>query len=207
MIYTLITEKYEKGEPIFFSDIYSGEISKSALTQQLATLCKKGLLAKYDNGIYYLPKKTRLKTSVGPTADTIARYKYIFKNGKTTGFYSGNTFANQLGISTQVPNVIEIVSNNTNSAPRNVRIGNRKFYVRKPPTSITDDNVYILQMLDLLSNLDNYSDYDYEDIRKYFLKFIDDRKITRKDVDQYIRSFPLKTFRFYYELRLDNVLT
>ena len=202
----MLTEKYKEGEPIFFSDIYNGEISKSALTQQLSTLCKKGLLAKYDNGIYYLPKKTRLKSSVGPTADTIAKYKYISKNGKTDGYYSGNTFANQIGISTQVPHVIEIVSNNTNSAPRDVKIGNRRFNIRKPLISITNENVYILQMLDLLSNLDTYSDYAYEDARKYFLKYIEAHKITRDDVDQYIRRFPLTAFRFYYELRLDNVL-
>lgn len=202
----MLTEKYKEGEPIFFSDIYNGEISKSALTQQLSTLCKKGLLAKYDNGIYYLPKKTRLKSSVGPTADTIAKYKYISKNGKTDGYYSGNTFANQIGISTQVPHVIEIVSNNTNSAPRDVKIGNRRFNIRKPLISITNENVYILQMLDLLSNLDTYSDYAYEDARKYFLKYIEAHKITRDDVDQYIRCFPLTVFRFYYELRLDNVL-
>ena len=206
MIYETLTEKYKEGEPIFFSDIYNGEISKSALTQQLSTLCKKGLLAKYDNGIYYLPKKTRLKSSVGPTADTIAKYKYISKNGKTDGYYSGNTFANQIGISTQVPHVIEIVSNNTNSAPRDVKIGNRRFNIRKPLISITNENVYILQMLDLLSNLDTYSDYAYEDARKYFLKYIEAHKITRDDVDQYIRCFPLTAFRFYYELRLDNVL-
>ena len=206
MIYETLTEKYKEGEPIFFSDIYNGEISKSALTQQLSTLCKKGLLAKYDNGIYYLPKKTRLKSSVGPTADTIAKYKYISKNGKTDGYYSGNTFANQIGISTQVPHVIEIVSNNTNSAPRDVKIGNRRFNIRKPLISITNENVYILQMLDLLSNLDTYSDYAYEDARKYFLKYIEAHKSTRDDVDQYIRCFPLTAFRFYYELRLDNVL-
>lgn len=206
MIYELLTEKNKEGEPIFFSDIYDGEISKSALTQQLTSLCKKGLLAKYDNGIYYIPKKTRLKSAVGPTADTIAKYKYISKNGKIDGYYSGNTFANQLGISTQVPQVVEIVSNNTNSAPRDVKIGNRRFKVKKPLISITNENVHILQMLDLLSNLDTYSDYDYDDVRKCFLKYIETYKITRDDIDHYIRHFPLTAFRFYYELRLDNVL-
>lgn len=42
----------------------------------------------------------------------VARYKYVSRGGKVDGFYSGNTFANQLGISTQVPNKVEIVSNN-----------------------------------------------------------------------------------------------
>ena len=49
---------------------------------------------------------------MGVNADTVARYKYVSRGGKVDGFYSGNTFANQLGISTQVPNKVEIVSNN-----------------------------------------------------------------------------------------------
>ena len=206
MIYNYIKDKYKEGEPIFFSDIYDGTISKPALTQQLSTLCKKGLLVKYDNGIYYIPKKTRLKSAVGPTADTVAKYRFIVKNGKVDGFYTGNTFANQIGISTQVPHVVEIVSNNTNSAPRDVIIGNRKFNVKKPLTAITDENVYILQMLYLLSDLDSYLDYDYEEARQCFLKFIESHNIKRSDVDEYIRMFPLTAFKFYYELRLDNVL-
>ena len=206
MIYNYIKDKYKEGEPIFFSDIYDGTISKPALTQQLSTLCKKGLLVKYDNGIYYMPKKTRLKSVVGPTADTVAKYRFIVKNGKIDGFYTGNTFANQIGISTQVPHVVEIVSNNTNSAPRDVIIGNRKFKVKKPLTTVTDDNVYILQMLYLLSDLDSYLDYDYEEARQCFLKFIESHNIKRSDVDEYIRKFPLTAFKFYYELRLDNVL-
>lgn len=206
MIYNYIKDNYKEGEPIFFSDIYDGTISKPALTQQLSTLCKKGLLVKYDNGIYYIPKKTRLKSAVGPTADTVAKYRFIVKNGKVDGFYTGNTFANQIGISTQVPHVVEIVSNNTNSAPRDVIIGNRKFNVKKPLATITDKNVYILQMLYLLSDLDSYLDYDYKEARQCFLKFIESHNIKRSDVDEYIRLFPLSVFKFYYELKLDTVL-
>ena len=60
MLYEDLTEKYKEGEPIFFPDTYHGDKSISGLT---TTWCKKGLLIKYDNGIYYLPKKTRLKSS------------------------------------------------------------------------------------------------------------------------------------------------
>ena len=51
MIYNYIKDKYKEGEPIFFSDIYDGTISKPALTQQLSTLCKKGkgdLMLQFD---------------------------------------------------------------------------------------------------------------------------------------------------------------
>ena len=69
-----------------------------------------------------------------------------------------------------------------------------------------EENVYVLQMLDLLSNLDSYLDYDYDEARKCFQKYIESHNIKRSDVDKYIRKFPLTAFRFYYELRLDNVL-
>lgn len=80
----------------------------------------------------------------------VARYKYVSRGGKVDGFYSGNTFANQLGISTQVPNKVEIVSNNMAAKIREIPIGKRTFIVRRPVVPVNDENVYVLQLLDLL---------------------------------------------------------
>lgn len=125
MLYEFLKDNYKEAEPIFFSDIVIKGITKSAVNQQLKKLCDEGKLQKYENGIYYLPKKSRLKTNVGVNADTVARYKYVSRGGKVDGFYSGNTFANQLGISTQVPNKVEIVSNNIAAKVREVPIETR----------------------------------------------------------------------------------
>lgn len=137
MLYNYIKEHYKEAEPIFFSDLERGGITKSALNQQLKKLCDKGLLQKYDTGVYFIPKKSLLNSTIGPNADMVARYRFISKGDNVDGFYSGNSFANQIGITTQVPRVVEIVSNNTNSSDREVRIGNRRFYVRKPIVQIT----------------------------------------------------------------------
>lgn len=91
--------------------------------------------------MYYCPKKSLLSIDVGINADMVARYRFISR---------GNTFANYIGISTQVPRVVEIVSNNTHSSDRTVLIGERKFYVKKPIAKITKENVYVLQLLDYL---------------------------------------------------------
>ena len=125
MLYEFLKDNYKEAEPIFFSDIVIKGITKSAVNQQLKKLCDEGKLQKYENGIYYLPKKSRLKTNVGVNADTVARYKYVSRGGKVDGFYSGNTFANQLGILTQVPNKVEIVSNNMAAKVREVPIETR----------------------------------------------------------------------------------
>ena len=77
------------------------------------------------------------------------RYKYVSRGGKVDGFYSGNTFANQLGISAQVPNKVEIVSNNMAAKIREIPIGKRTFIVRRPVVPVNEENVYVLQLLDL----------------------------------------------------------
>ena len=49
MLYEYITENYKEAEPIFFADLPMEGVTKSALNQQLMTLCKSGKLAKYGN--------------------------------------------------------------------------------------------------------------------------------------------------------------
>ena len=135
----------------------------------------------------------------------VARYKYVSRGGKVDGFYSGNTFANQLGISTQVPNKVEIVSNNMAAKIREIPIGKRTFIVRRPVVPINDENVYVLQLLDLLKNLDMYLDESYDVAHDKVSQFVQIHGITKNDVDSYIREFPIAIFKYYYELRLDDV--
>lgn len=205
MLYDYLIENYKVAEPIFFSDIEIEGITRSAINQQLKKLCDEEKLMKYENGVYYLPKKSRLSGAVGINADMVAKYKYIARRGKVDGFYSGNAFANQIGISTQVPNKIEIVSNNIAAKVREISIGKRKFIVRKSNVEVTETNVYVLQMLELLKNLDAYLDEDYADAKEKFKKYINVHGITRADVDMYIREYPVSIFKYYYELRLDDV--
>ena len=163
MLYDYIVKNYREGEPFFFGDLLLEGITKPAASQQLRTLCDNGKLAKYATGVYYLPQKTVLKSAIGPTADTVARYRYITRNGRIEGFYAGNTFANQVGITDQVPRVVEIVSNRTNASPREVEIRGRKFYVKRPVTPVNAENVYALQLLDLVKKIDTYLDCSYKD--------------------------------------------
>ena len=207
MLYEFLKNNYKEAEPIFFSDIVIEGITKSAVNQQLKKLCDEGKLQKYENGIYYLPKKSRLKTNVGVNADMVARYKYVSRGGKVDGFYSGNTFANQLGISTQVPNKVEIVSNNMAAKIREIPIGKRTFIVRRPVVPINDENVYVLQLLDLLKNLDMYLDESYDVAHDKVSQFVQIHGITKNDVDSYIREFPIAIFKSFNFSLLLNALT
>ena len=205
MLYNYIKEHYKEAEPIFLFDLLSVNITESDLNQQLKKLCEKGLLQQYDDEVYFIPKKTTLNSAIGPNADMVARYRFVSKGDNVDGFYAGNTFANQIGISTQIPYVIEIVSNKV-SYDGKVMIGNRRFVVRRPVVPITKENVYVLQMLDLLVKLDACLDCSYEEAREKFAEYISVCGITKSDVELYIKEYPESTLKYYYELELEHIL-
>ena len=207
MLMDYLKSNYKEGEPIFTDDIHIDGVNRPNLIQQLKTLSDNGKIIRIEKGIYYMPSKTRFGSSAGPAPETIARYKYISRNGKTDGYYSGNTFANMIGLSTQVPMKKEIVSNNVAAIVKHILIGQQAFVLRKSNVPITNENVRTLQLLELLKNLDDHIDIDRNEAREKLTYFIDKNQITKKGVDQYIREYPDSTFRFYYEMRLDDVLT
>lgn len=207
MLYEYLIKNYEKGEPIFSTDINIEGVSKENLRQQFKQLTDKHLIHRYENGIYYIPRFSRLKGGVGLDAQTVVKYKYIVKKKQVIGYFSGNTFANQIGISMQVPLKEEIVSNNTSAIVKEVKIGNRLFLVRKTNIEINEENYKVLQLLDLLKNLDTYIDDNEDEVRVVIQEYVKNVKINKSDIDAYIDYFPLKTYKYLYKMRLEDVFT
>lgn len=69
------------------------------------------------------------------------------------GYYSGLTFLNMIGLSEQVPAVIEITTNRTSSKKYIYSALGRYAIVRKARTRIDISNYKILQFLDMFSYL------------------------------------------------------
>lgn len=207
MLLEYLKKHYKEGEPIFLDDIHIEGMRRDNLRQQIKTLADTGKIVRYEKGIYYIPKTSRFPSSTGPSPETVANYKYISRMGRIDGYYSGNTFANILGISTQVPMKKEIVSNNIAAIVKEISIGKQIFIVRHSNVPVTKENVHVLQLLELLKNLDNYLDSDYDEARNRIKDYTDKNHITKEDIDRYIRHYPDSTFRYYYEMRLENALT
>ena len=204
MLLEYLKENYKVNEPIFISDIEL-PVTDTNLRQMFKVLCDKGLIIRYDIGIYYLKGESRLKGATGISASDVARYKYISRNNEINGYYSGYTFANQLGITTQVPFTIEIVSNQASAKCREVSVKNQKIMLRRPRTEITKDNCYILQLLDLLKDIEQYVDEDMEQATRRIYQYVKQLGLKQKEVDQYIGFYPDRIYKSIYEMRLYNV--
>lgn len=204
MLYEYLRENYQTNEPIFLSDIDLA-VSNTNLRQMFKVLCDSGKLKRFDNGIYYIPATSRLKGGTSIAPGTVVQYRYIARNGKTDGYYSGFTFANQLGLTVQVPYTLEIVTNNTSSKVRKINVKGQRVVLRKSKTTVTDKNCRVLQLLDLLKDIDLYADDKNEETVERIMAYIREEEITQESVDEYISLYPDKIYRNFYEMRLYNV--
>lgn len=200
-LYKYLISNYKSNEPIFVSDLQIS-ISDANLQQMFNLLCDSGKIKRFDTGIYYLPKESRLTGGVPLGADTVARYKYVSRNGRIDGYYSGYTFANQLGVITQVPYTLEIVSNNASAKVQEVNLQGRKVILRKAKIPVTKENYKILQFLDFLKDVELYMDKNNEVYIDRIKRYIADEQICKMDVDLYIRQYPDRIYRSIYEMGL-----
>ena len=204
MLLKFLKSKFGPGKPIFTEDAEQLGLSAGNLRQQFKKLVDAGELSRFEPGVYFLPDPNHEYYPI--SSNMVAEYKYITNGDEIYGYYSGYTFANQLGLCLQVPYKEEIVTNNTTAIAREVKVGEIPFYIRRAKVEVTKDNRNVLQLLDLLKDVEEYTDYCCEEeapdiIRKHILR----NKILRADVDKYIENFPLKTYKYIYDLRLYDV--
>lgn len=76
-------------------------------------------------------------------------------NDKTTGYITGLALYNQLGLTTQIPNVVEIATNKR-KLPK-VVYGTKVKYIQIK-ASINNENIKLLQILDAIKNIKNIPD-------------------------------------------------
>ncbi len=195
-LYDFLLNLYGYNEPIFYNEISYKNYSRPWLQKELISLCEQKKLVRFEKGIYYIPKVTMLGLSLMDTRKVITK-KYIDDGNDIIGYYSGVAFLNALGLSTQVPNMLEIYTNNENSRVREVSVGKQKVILRKSREKISRDNAAVLSFLELM-NFTDAKFYDDEKI-KILKQFINENGITRKAVLKYAPSFPDKAMRTLVE--------
>jgi len=184
-----LLKKYGTNKPIITEELSIPEISYDNLRKQLSRYNSQGILEKYSQGVYYIPKETILGRSTLSIDDVINR-KYITNDNDIYGFYSGLSFYNKLGISTQVPFVYEIVTNKEKSRVREIALKNQKIILRKPYVKINKNNYLENQFLDFINNANSNDLSDNIDVLK---KYIKDNNLNKNVILDLVTYYPSKT--------------
>jgi len=198
-LYEYLYDRFGSNNPFFTSDIEYKSYSKPWLYKELNKLCRENQIIRFERGIYYIPTKTILGMSILDPNKVIEK-KYLFNGNQIIGYYSGMTFLNQLRLTTQMPNVIEIYTNNEPSNVRDVMVGNQKVLLRKSRTDINKENVAVLSFLEMM-NFVTTSFID-SDRKQIIVRYMRENGIARKDISQYAPLFPDKAIRNLVESAL-----
>lgn len=195
-LYETLLEKYGYNEPILTNEIQFNNYSKPWIYKELNRLCDNNQIKRFEKGIYYIPKQTPFGSSVLNPSKVVEK-KYIKSDNEIFGYYSGCYLLNFLGISNQVPNVIEVYSNNESSKMRDIKVGTQNVRVRKSRVNITKENAAVLTFLELMNTVD--VDALDEEKKQIIIEFIAESNVSRRDITKYSPSYPDKAMRAMIE--------
>lgn len=121
----------------------------------LERLQKKGLIKRLSKGLFYKPKRTVFGEKK-PDEQQVLK-SYLYRKGQRVAYITGTYLYNQMGLTTQVPAIIQIAS-------RDRRIFVNRGTVKATPVKsyvdVTDDNYRMLGLLDALKDLKDIPDVD-----------------------------------------------
>lgn len=194
MLIERLKTEYGLNNPIFMDEILDTmrDYSRQSVYRFIADAIEAGTLTRFDTGIYYLPKQTEIGMTI-PSVDRVVAKKYIRNDNEVFGIYGRLSMELYFDLSTQVPNTIEVITNNVSRAIREIEIRGRRVVLRKSRLTITKENAGAYTLLELFSIMD-LKEYNQR-VRKSVFEYIKEKNITKESLMKIAYAFPSKTIR------------
>lgn len=203
-VYEYIENKYKQNEPIFLAELDIPDMKPVSVRQQMKKLTEEGRLKRFDAGIYYIPKKSMFRSGSTLSIDEVIRKKYLQDGVNRCGYVGGILFANQLGLTTQVPALYEVYTNKATTEYRETKLANLRVILRKPYCKIDTENAETLQFLDLIKEVVDISEVDGEELTKRLLGYMKKKNIRFESMKPFLQYYPDRIYKNMYEVGLLN---
>lgn len=185
-----LKKEFGTNTPIFIDEILKmyRNYSRAYVFRLIKQAEKSGELSLYSRGVYYVPRQTLFgKSNIIP--EMVVEKKYLRDGNSIYGVYAGTTLLNYFGLTTQVPNIIELITNKESTRKRSIYINDKEFIIRKSRCNITSDNYPEYTLLQLFSEMGQD-----EKITKSFIKeinqFIVSNNVTKEKLFKMASNFP-----------------
>jgi hypothetical protein len=176
----LTIDRLPKGFVFTYIDFMNEVTKKEAVIKALNRIVAAGKISKLSKGKYYKPENT-------PFGSLLPKQYQVVKdlledNGKTIGYLTGYSIYNQLGLTTQVSNTIQIGKNEIR--PKLTR-GRYTITFVKQKNTINKENIPLLQTLDAVKYIKKIPDSSIESSCKRFLSIFKD--LSEKEISLLVR--------------------
>lgn len=167
-------DRLPKGYVFTYADFTTEVNKKEAVIKALNRMAVSGRIAKLSKGKYYKPESTPFGKLEPNQAQTV---KDLMENeGKIIGYLTGYSVYNQLGLTTQISNTIQIGRNEVRPAFKRERY---TISFVKQKNTITKDNIPLLQILDAIRYIKKIPDSNLKVSCKRLLAILE--SLTEKD--------------------------
>lgn len=173
-------DRLPKGYVFTYADIAPEVSKKEAVIKALNRMVASGKIAKLSKGKYYKPESTPFGKLQPDQAQVVK--DLLEDDGKIIGYLTGYSIYNQLGLTTQVSNTIQIGKNQVRPGFKRERY--TISFIRQKNT-ITKENIPLLQILDAIRYIKKIPDATIESSCKRFLSILND--LTDKEKKSLLR--------------------
>ena len=189
-------EQYPEDEPIFIEDIkkyvigqYEEDNKQENVLKNINVILNRlkneGIIKAEYKGVYYKPIISMFG-AVPLNTNKLRKLIYLEdKDGNIKGYIVGAKLFNKLGLTTLVPNVTDIV---TNECKYHKQYDEKlRTYITKPKIEITNENYRYLQFIDILDNKDNIP-IDAPNADEILYRIIEECKLDFEKIIKYARE-------------------
>ena len=170
-------ENFESDYVFTYQDLNLSPERSERVIKILNRLVAEGIIAKISKGRFYKPKKSAFGT-LKPKLEEVVK-DFLEKDGEVIGYMTGYLAFNRLGLTTQVPNIIQIGTNvRKNKTVRGMFT--ISFVIQSNP--ITKENIPLLQLLDAIKFIKEIPDTTTSQSCKCIMTII--QNLDKKDRDE-----------------------
>jgi hypothetical protein len=99
-------------------------------------------------------------------------------------------------------NDYEVVSNKATNEYRETSLAKSRVIVRKPKVPVTESNYKVLQFLDLLKDVDVYSEVTGKPLQERLYQYMSDASLSLSEMEPYFSYYPDKLYKNLVETRV-----
>ncbi len=188
------------GKVFAYADLVREPNQKETVIKALNRMVVAGKLAKLSKGRYYIPEESTFG-KMYPSQTEIIK-DLLEKDGMIIGYLTGYSIYNQLGLTTQVSNSIQIGRNDVRPAFKRERYA---ISFIKQKNTITRENIPLLQILDAIRYQKDIPDASPEIICKRLFALIQDlSQKEKKSLVELALKYPPST-RAFLGAALDEI--
>ena len=173
-------DRLSKGYMFTYADFITEVNGKEAVIKSLNRMAASGKIVKLAKGKFYKPE-TSVFGKLPPNQVQIVK-DLLESNGKLTGYLTGYSIYNQLGLTTQVSNIIQIGKNEIRASFKRERYS---IVFIKQKNTITKENIPLLQILDAIRYIKKIPDTTVSDACNRLLAII--KNLSMRDKSTIVR--------------------